>query len=120
MSLILQGINLPSDGKTITVDIDSNGVAWVSNKGEWDKHQAIQVSEADEWCHDCKEYDQENHCCPRFNRVIKKTMEELLVRVEAKKNEGLYLETDEDTLLETEYIVLRTDGMYKMYVHENE
>ena len=43
MSLILQGIDLPKDGKTITVDIDSNGVAWVSNKGEWDKHQAIQI-----------------------------------------------------------------------------
>ena len=30
----------------------------------------------DEWCHDCKEYDQERHCCPRFNRVIKQTKEE--------------------------------------------
>ena len=27
--------------------------------------------EADEWCHDCKEYDKEHHCCPRWNRVIK-------------------------------------------------
>lgn len=24
----------------------------------------------DEWCTDCKEYDKEKHCCPRFNRVI--------------------------------------------------
>lgn len=30
----------------------------------------------DEWCHDCKEYDQERHCCPRFNRVIKQTKED--------------------------------------------
>lgn len=24
-----------------------------------------------EWCTDCKEYDQERHCCPRYNRVIR-------------------------------------------------
>ncbi len=27
--------------------------------------------ELNEWCHDCKEYDKEHHCCPRWNRVIK-------------------------------------------------
>jgi len=31
----------------------------------------------DEWCTDCKEYDQEKHCCPRWNRVIRQTVEEL-------------------------------------------
>lgn len=30
----------------------------------------------DEWCDDCKEYDNEKHCCPRFNRVIRTAMEE--------------------------------------------
>lgn len=30
----------------------------------------------DEWCTDCKEYDQKRHCCPRFNRVIRETVEE--------------------------------------------
>ena len=29
-----------------------------------------------EWCKDCKEYDTEKHCCPRFNNVIKRTMNE--------------------------------------------
>ncbi len=33
----------------------------------------------DEWCTDCKEYDHERHCCPRFNRVIQETVEELKV-----------------------------------------
>ena len=47
------------------------------------------------------------------------TIEEL-VTVEYKQNECLYLETDEDTLLETECIVMSTDGMYKQYVHETE
>lgn len=30
----------------------------------------------DEWCTDCSEYDHERNCCPRFNRVIRKTLEE--------------------------------------------
>jgi len=30
----------------------------------------------DEWCQDCKEYDQERHCCPRFNQVIRQTLDE--------------------------------------------
>lgn len=31
----------------------------------------------DEWCTDCKEYDQERHCCPRWNRVIRQTMQDI-------------------------------------------
>lgn len=30
-----------------------------------------------EWCTDCKEYDHERHCCPRFNRVIQETVKEI-------------------------------------------
>ena len=33
--------------------------------------------ELDEWCTDCKEYDQERHCCPRFRRVIRETVEDV-------------------------------------------
>ena len=28
----------------------------------------------DEWCDDCKEYDTEKKCCPRFNKVIRGAM----------------------------------------------
>lgn len=31
----------------------------------------------DEWCTDCKEYDHERHCCPRFNHVIRTTLQEI-------------------------------------------
>jgi len=31
----------------------------------------------DEWCHDCKEYDHDKHCCPRYNKVIRNTVEEM-------------------------------------------
>lgn len=30
----------------------------------------------DEWCPDCKEYDKEKHCCHRFSKVIRQTVEE--------------------------------------------
>lgn len=30
-----------------------------------------------EWCHDCKEYDQEAHCCHRWTKTIRKTVDEL-------------------------------------------
>ena len=32
----------------------------------------------DEWCSDCKEYDQEKHCCTRWNRVIRQTLTETI------------------------------------------
>lgn len=31
----------------------------------------------DEWCTDCKEYDQERHCCPKYNRVIRDAVDEV-------------------------------------------
>ena len=31
----------------------------------------------DRWCTDCGEYDAKNHRCPRFNRVIRETVEEM-------------------------------------------
>ncbi len=30
-----------------------------------------------EWCTDCKEYDQERHCCHRWTKVIRNTVAEL-------------------------------------------
>ena len=30
-----------------------------------------------EWCTDCKEYDQEAHCCHRYTKVIRQAVSEL-------------------------------------------
>jgi len=30
-----------------------------------------------EWCTDCKEYDQEKHCCHRWTKCIRQTVTEL-------------------------------------------
>jgi len=54
-----------------------------SNSEEWQELLGVMQGmpsaqpELDEWCTDCKEYDQERHCCPRWNRVIRKTAEEV-------------------------------------------
>lgn len=42
------------------------------------------TDENDEWCDNCKEYDHNKHCCPRFNRVIRKTVEEVKQNAEQK------------------------------------
>ena len=34
-----------------------------------------------EWCTDCKEYDHDRHCCPRFSRVINTTLQDIRVEV---------------------------------------
>ncbi len=41
----------------------------------------------DEWCEDCKEYDHEKHCCPRFNRVIRTALSE----AESEQKTGKWL-----------------------------
>ena len=40
--------------------------------------EALSDRPTDEWCTDCKEYDHEKHCCPRFNRVIRTTLNEVV------------------------------------------
>ena len=37
-----------------------------------------------EWCHDCKEYDQEKHCCHRWTKVIRQTVEEMKAEPERR------------------------------------
>ena len=58
-----------------------------------------------EWCTDCKEYDQEKHCCHRWTKVIRKTVEEM------KSNQWIpvteALPKDMDRLLAT---IVRSDG----------
>ena len=37
------------------------------------------ASESFEWCDGCKEYDQEQHCCYRFTKVIRQAVAEMKV-----------------------------------------
>ena len=46
-----------------------------------------------EWCHDCKEYDQERHCCHRWSNAIRKTVAEL------EEHYGKYINKHDKTLV---------------------
>ena len=39
--------------------------------------ELVQPIEEFEWCHDCKEYDQNAHCCHRWTKVIRNTVNDL-------------------------------------------
>ena len=41
---------------------------------EW---MSQEVDDVDEWCYDCKEFDPERHCCPRWNKVIRQTVNDI-------------------------------------------
>ena len=43
------------------------------------KEMSSAESESFEWCTDCKEYDQEAHCCHRWSKMIRKTVEEMQI-----------------------------------------
>lgn len=53
----------------------------------------------DEWCHDCKEYDNEKHCCPRFNRVISEVVKEVKENVQPEPKTGHWIKN-----IKTKYI----------------
>lgn len=42
-------------------------------------HKTEAQTDTDEWCTDCKEYDHERHCCPRWNRVIRETLKDMQI-----------------------------------------
>lgn len=50
-------------------------------------------TEGFEWCHDCKEYDQEGHCCHRWTKVIRKTVDE--IKADPVRH-GHWIQADED------------------------
>ena len=60
-----------------------------------------------EWCTDCKEYDQEKHCCHRWTKVIRQTVEEMQMMGKIAKvieHDASITDTDGYKYLRTEYI----------------
>ena len=62
----------------------------------------LERERTDEWCTDCKEYDTEKKCCPRFNKVIREALKRepsddgtLEVKVEDATKIGRVLITDD-------------------------
>lgn len=63
----------------------------VSGVRELIKAMPSAEEEVFEWCHDCKEYDQKKHCCHRWTKVIRQTIEEMKAESEQKRT---FLEID--------------------------
>ena len=63
-----------------TDEVYTNGAELVPifRMKQWFEHlPSAQPEPLDEWCTDCKEYDHERHCCPRWNRVIRQTLKDM-------------------------------------------
>ena len=72
---------------------DTNGNEYISYDRALDLIEALPSAQpgVDEWCSDCKEYDTERKCCPRWNRVIRETVKDVQPRKKGKwihKNVG--------------------------------
>ena len=53
---------------------------------------SAQPEHTNSWCIDCKEYDTENKCCPRYNRVIKQTLDEIYSHAETEAEARFHTE----------------------------
>ena len=70
--------------KAALVAVKDALMAW-SYMPEWRDEKILEAiaelpsaeEESFEWCTDCKEYDQEKHCCHRFTKVIRDAVAEL-------------------------------------------
>ena len=68
-----------------TVDIDDWAEFWGFTREEYEEFldMAVKALEQhpcynpDEWCKTCKEYNHDKHCCPRYNKVIRNSVEEM-------------------------------------------
>jgi hypothetical protein len=60
--------------------INEWGGGWDAEREARDAIKALPSAQSeqhyDEWCTDCKEYDTDKHCCPRWNRVIRQTLKD--------------------------------------------
>jgi hypothetical protein len=65
------------------INEDDNAVCYLTSEDNELIESAIEALSQescynpDEWCHDCSEYNQDKHCCPRFNKVIRNAVKEM-------------------------------------------
>lgn len=70
--------NLKIDGLLTVADVIEAIISDLDGTGlDGFKNAPTIEPELSETCTDCKEYDQERHCCPRWNRVIRETVKDL-------------------------------------------
>lgn len=95
---------------SVPVDSVIYNIKHIPSAEPWD------IYNPDEWCTDCKEYDTENHRCPRWNKVIRRTLEEnqpkqgewIPCSERLPEEEGIYLVTATNYIFDTEEIAVGT------------
>ena len=58
---------------------DGNNIEYIEKSCTKIKINALPTAQQkyDEWCYSCAEYNTERHSCPRWNRVIRQTVDDL-------------------------------------------
>lgn len=81
------------------------------------EHIQIDVEEKFEWCDSCKEYDQEKHCCHRWTKVIRQTVEEVKKQHSPKKGKWQRRKNSDCWECSECHAVLENDdlGMHNFY-----
>jgi NADH pyrophosphatase NudC (nudix superfamily) len=65
------------------INEDDNAVCYLTSEDNELIESAIEALSQepcynpDEWCRTCSEYDQDKHCCSRYNKVIRNAVEEI-------------------------------------------
>jgi hypothetical protein len=65
------------------INEDDNAVCYLTSEDNELIESAIEALSQepcynpDEWCKTCKEYNHDKHCCSRYNKVIRNTVEEM-------------------------------------------
>ena len=70
-SMISHGFTVEQVGEIIKAVTPQFSSGLDKNSKKLEKPQTFK------WCTDCKEYDQEKHCCHRWSKVIRNTVEEM-------------------------------------------
>ena len=84
------------------VTMVSEGLVWIP--AYYIKDLPPEQPDTNEWCTDCKEYDSEKHCCPRFNRVIRNALKDAQPLTDADISRGQEF---------TDYICNIIENVYK-------
>lgn len=93
MDLISRQAAIDGADKIIERDTSGNNdvVKAMTAWKEWIKGLPSAQLEPDQWCTDCAEYDSERHCCPRWNRVIRHTVDDLkAAQPERKRGQWIF------------------------------
>lgn len=61
----------------VSIDVHLHGDCVKGKIIEWEYRPLEQEPQSFKWCETCKEYDQEKHCCHRWSKVIRDTVEEM-------------------------------------------